>query len=61
MRLDIAAYRALSPRQRQIHDLHRAATHANLPLQETPESGRPDLRGGSQLSSPALGNRYLDR
>ncbi|MFC4084724.1 TniB family NTP-binding protein [Amycolatopsis samaneae] len=35
-RLTLAAYRKLSPRRRQIHDLHRIATHANLPMQETP-------------------------
>lgn len=36
--LDRAAWRALSPRRRMLHDLHRAATHANLPLQQTPMS-----------------------
>ncbi len=35
-RLDLAAWRALSPRRRMLHDLHRAATHANLPLLQTP-------------------------
>lgn len=33
-RLSLADYRVLSPRTRTLHDLHRAATHANLPLQE---------------------------
>ncbi len=37
-RLDRAAWRALSPRRRMLYDLHRAATHANLPLQQTPMS-----------------------
>jgi hypothetical protein len=37
-KLDLPAWRALSPRQRMLHDLHRAATHANLPLQATPMS-----------------------
>ena len=36
--LDLAAWRALSPRRRMLHDLHRAATHASLPLQQTPMS-----------------------
>lgn len=36
--LDLAAWRAMSPRRRMLHDLHRAATHANLPLQQTPMS-----------------------
>ena len=30
--------RALPPRRRMLDDLHRAATHANLPLQQTPMS-----------------------
>jgi Bacterial TniB protein len=37
-RLDLAAWRAMSPRRRMLHDLHRAATHANLALQQTPMS-----------------------
>ena len=37
-RLDRAAWRALPPRRRMLYDLHRAATHANLPLQQTPMS-----------------------
>jgi hypothetical protein len=37
-RLDLAAWRAMPPRRRMLHDLHRAATHANLPLQQTPMS-----------------------
>ncbi|WP_420312219.1 TniB family NTP-binding protein [Streptomyces sp. YS-B37] len=35
-RLDLAAWRALSPRQRTLHDLHRTSTHSNLPLLQTP-------------------------
>lgn len=31
-------YRAMSPRQRHLHDLHRIATHSNLAIQETPMS-----------------------
>ena len=37
-RLDRPAWRALPPRRRMLYDLHRAATHANLPLQQTPMS-----------------------
>jgi len=37
-RLDLAAWRALSPRKRMLHDMHRTATHANLPLLQTPMS-----------------------
>jgi hypothetical protein len=36
--VSLAAWRAMSPRDRARHDLHRAATHANLPFQETPMS-----------------------
>jgi AAA domain len=38
VRLDRAGWRLLSPRRRMLHDLHRAATHANLPLLQTPMS-----------------------
>src|SRR5258708_26105448 len=37
-RLDLADWRVLSPRRRMLHDLHRAATHANLPVIATPMS-----------------------
>lgn len=37
-RLSLAAWRKLSPRRRMLYDLHRAATHANLPVQQTPMS-----------------------
>ncbi|MEV6420246.1 TniB family NTP-binding protein [Streptomyces sp. NPDC051662] len=35
-RLSPAEWRLLSPRKKTLHDLHRAATHANLPLLQTP-------------------------
>jgi Bacterial TniB protein len=35
-RLSLAEWRLLSPRKKALHDLHRAATHANLPLLQTP-------------------------
>ncbi|GAA1146151.1 MULTISPECIES: TniB family NTP-binding protein [Streptomyces violaceusniger group] len=34
--LSLAEWRQLSPRQKMLHDLHRTATHANLPLLQTP-------------------------
>ncbi|MGY2151360.1 TniB family NTP-binding protein [Nocardia gipuzkoensis] len=37
-RISFSEYQLMSPRQRQLHDLYRAATHANLPLQDTPMS-----------------------
>ena len=35
-RLSLAQWRLLSPRKKTLHDLHRTATHANLPLLQTP-------------------------
>jgi hypothetical protein len=32
----------MSPRQRQLYDLHRIVTHSNLPIQETPMSAAVD-------------------
>ena len=34
--VSISEYRKMSARQRHLHDLHRIATHSNLPIQETP-------------------------
>jgi hypothetical protein len=39
-RLTPAEHQSLSPRRRALHDLHRTATHVNMPLQETPMSAR---------------------
>lgn len=36
--ISIGEYRAMSLRQRHLHDLHRIATHSNLAIQETPMS-----------------------
>ncbi len=37
-RLRLAEWRLLSSKDRTLHDLHRAVTHANLPLLQTPMS-----------------------
>jgi hypothetical protein len=37
-RVTLAEFRAMSPRRRHLHELHRLATHANLVIQETPMS-----------------------
>src|SRR5216683_1383025 len=60
-RLDRAAWRALSPRRRMLYDLHRAATHASLPLQQTPMSQAVTrvLRG--RIESSALKHKPSTR
>jgi hypothetical protein len=60
-RLDKAAWRALPPRRRMLYDLHRAATHANLPLQQTPMSQAVTrvLRG--RIESNALKHKRSTR
>ncbi|MDX8053843.1 TniB family NTP-binding protein [Lentzea sp. BCCO 10_0798] len=60
-RLELAAYRAMSPRDRQLHDLHRAATHANLPLLETPMSRAVARLMRSRLQTNALKHKPTTR
>jgi hypothetical protein len=36
--ITLGEYKKMSKRQRWFHDLHRMATHSNLPIQETPMS-----------------------
>ncbi|MFE9258009.1 TniB family NTP-binding protein [Streptomyces sp. NPDC006879] len=52
--LDRDAWRALSRRHRQIHDLHRAATHANLPVLSTPMSRAVSKLLTSRIETNAL-------
>jgi chloramphenicol 3-O-phosphotransferase len=60
-RLDLADYRRLSPRQRTLHDLHRAATHANLAFQETPMSAAVSRLMGSRIHNNALKHKPTTR
>ncbi|TMC10510.1 MAG: hypothetical protein E6J41_08070 [Chloroflexi bacterium] len=53
-RLDLATYRTMSPRRRMLHDLHRAATHANLAFQETPMSTAVARLMRSRIQNNAL-------
>lgn len=53
-RLSLAAYRRLSPQRRMVHDLHRAATHANLVIQETPMSAAVSRVMWSRIQNNAL-------
>ncbi|WP_327075512.1 TniB family NTP-binding protein (plasmid) [Kitasatospora purpeofusca] len=52
--MDLAAWRLLSPRKRTLHDLHRAATHANLPLLATPMSRAVEKLLNGRIESNAL-------
>jgi len=60
-RLSLADYRRLSPRKRHLHDLHRAATHANLPLQDTPMSLAVTRLMRSRLQTNALKHKPTTR
>jgi hypothetical protein len=59
--LDRAAWRAMSPRRRMLHDLHRAATHANLPLQQTPMSDAVTRLLRGRIESNALKHKPSTR
>ncbi|MEV7189650.1 TniB family NTP-binding protein [Kitasatospora sp. NPDC093102] len=52
--MDLTAWRLLSPRKRTLHDLHRAATHANLPLLATPMSRAVEKLLNGRIESNAL-------
>jgi len=60
-RLSAADYRRLSPRKRHLHDLHRAVTHANLPLQDTPMSLAVTRIMRSRLQTNALKHKPTTR
>lgn len=60
-RLSLAQWRRLSPRRRMLHDLHRAATHANLPIQETPMSAAVTQVLGSRVLNNALKHKPTTR
>lgn len=60
-RMDLAAWRMLSPRRRMLHDLHRGATHANLPLQQTPMSEAVAKLMRGRIESNALKSKPTTR
>lgn len=60
-RLSLGQWRQLSPRRRMLHDLHRAATHANLPIQETPMSAAVTRVMGTRVLSNALKHKPTTR
>lgn len=55
--LTLDQYRALSPREKRLHNLHRASTHANLAVQETPMSARVVRLLEMRVQSGALKRR----
>ncbi len=59
--LSLADYRRLSPRRRMLHDLHRAATHANLAFQETPMSAAVTRVLRSRIQTNALKHKPTTR
>ena len=59
--LDLGAWRALSPRRRMLHDLHRAATHANLPVIATPMSQAVTRLLRGRIESNALKHKPVTR
>ncbi|GGX38003.1 AAA family ATPase [Streptomyces chartreusis] len=53
-RLTLAGWRHLSPKDKALHDLHRAVTHANLPLLQTPMSLAVTKRLRGRVQSNAV-------
>ncbi|WUA12415.1 TniB family NTP-binding protein (plasmid) [Nocardia sp. NBC_01377] len=60
-RIGLGEYRLMSPRQRGLHDLHRHATHSNLPLQETPMSAELTRIMRTRMQANALKHRPTTR
>ncbi|MFD8222319.1 AAA family ATPase [Streptomyces sp. NPDC059697] len=52
--LTFAQWRALSPSERALYDLHRTATHVNLPMQDTPMSLKVSRLVNRRLRNNAL-------
>ncbi|MFI5804471.1 AAA family ATPase [Streptomyces sp. NPDC051561] len=59
--LTFTDWRALSPAKRSLHDLHRTATHVNLPLQETPMSLKVARLVNRRIRNNALKTRPSTR
>lgn len=60
-RVSLGTYRRWSPQRRARHDLHRAATHANLRIQETPMSAAVSRVLWSRLQNNALKRKPTTR
>jgi len=59
--ISLARWRSMSPRSRQLHDLHRAATHASLAFQETPMSAAVARLVGARITGNALKHKPVTR
>ncbi|MFE4258192.1 AAA family ATPase [Streptomyces sp. NPDC056883] len=59
--ITLAAWTAMSPRARAVHDLHRAATHANLPLLHTPMSRQVARLLNARIRTNAFKNKPTTR
>lgn len=57
--LTLSEHKRLSPRQRHLHDLHRATTYSNLPILETPMSAAiaQAMRRRIEANAAKLGDR----
>jgi hypothetical protein len=60
-RITLAQYRAMSPRKRQLHELHRLATHANMTVLETPMSAAVSRALTSRIRSNAIKHKPTTR
>ncbi|MFD4242971.1 AAA family ATPase [Streptomyces sp. NPDC058525] len=60
-KLSFAQWRDLSPHRRSLYDLHRTATHVNLPLQETPMSLRVSRLVNRRMRNNALKQKPATR
>ncbi|WP_446045778.1 AAA family ATPase [Streptomyces olivaceus] len=59
--LAFSQWRALGPHGRSLYDLHRTATHVNLPLQETPMSLKVSRLVNRRLRNNALKQKPATR
>lgn len=59
--LTFTEWRALTPHRRSLYDLHRTATHVNLPLQETPMSLKVSRLINRRLRNNALKQKPATR
>ncbi|MEV6106684.1 hypothetical protein AB0M28_18485 [Streptomyces sp. NPDC051940] len=53
-KISLNQYRLMTPRKRAIHDLHRAASHVNMRLLETPMSARVTALMRARIQNNAL-------